>query len=146
MPTLALTTSTDAQHRCSALLSALIHPSHQGMQVTRPRCLITASTSLYAPLSIVSLLPMPLWISFAITSDHHSHQSLHIRLPFLLSTFLFILSIPFGIHCLISYTTFQYLSPFSTIFSYTASLSVMPPYAHSFPCSLNSTTNLEHLE
>ena len=53
--------------------------------------------------------------------------------PFLLSTFLFILPIPFRFHCLISCPTFQYLSPFSTIFSYTAALSIMPPYALSFP-------------
>jgi len=75
----------------------------------------------------------PLWISLTITSDHHSHQPLCIRPPFLLSTFLFILSVPFGIHCLISRTTFWYLSPFLIIFNYTASLSVTPPYAHPFP-------------
>src|SRR5882762_2779383 len=53
--------------------------------------------------------------------------------PFLLSTFLFILSIPFRFHCLVPRPTFRYLSPFSTIFSYTASLSITPPYALSFP-------------
>src|SRR5882762_1083680 len=53
--------------------------------------------------------------------------------PFLLSTFLFILPIPFQFHCLIPHPTSQYLPPFLTIFSYTASLSVTSPYAHSFP-------------
>ena len=71
-----------------------------------------------------------LQLYLAITSDHHSHWSLCMRPPFLLNTFLFILSIPFGIHCLIFWTTFQYLFPCLTIFSYTASLSRMPPYAH----------------
>src|SRR5882762_11955405 len=51
--------------------------------------------------------------------------------PFLLSTFLFIFPIPFQFHCLVPCPTSQYLPPFLTIFSYTASLSVMPPYAHS---------------
>src|ERR1700676_635062 len=53
--TVVLTPSTDAQHRHSALLSALTCPSHQGttthMHVMRPRCLITASTPQYAFLS-----------------------------------------------------------------------------------------------
>src|SRR5882762_2468121 len=52
--------------------------------------------------------------------------------PFLLSTFHFILPIPFRFHCLIPHPTSQYLSPFSTIFIYTASLSITPPYALSF--------------
>ena len=63
-PILALTTSADAQHRCSALRSVLIYPSHQGMtthmQVMRPWHLITASTSYYAFLSIILLQPMPI--------------------------------------------------------------------------------------
>jgi hypothetical protein len=105
------------------------------MQVMRPRDLTTALTSHYALLSIISLLPMP--IPFGSISLLHQitiHTGLFILdRPFLLSTFLFILSIPFGIHCLVSHTTFQYLSPFLTIFSYTAFLSVMPSYAHSFP-------------
>src|SRR5882762_8628156 len=53
--------------------------------------------------------------------------------PFLLSTSLFILPIPFQFHCLVPCPTSQYLSPLLTIFSYTASLSVTPPYAHSVP-------------
>ena len=53
--------------------------------------------------------------------------------PLLLSTFSFILSIPFKSHCLIPRPTFQYLSSSSPIFSYTASLSITPPYALSFP-------------
>jgi hypothetical protein len=138
-PTLALTTSTDTQHRCSTLLSALIHPSHQGMtthmQVTRPQRLITASTSHYAPLSIVLPLPMP--ISFESISLLHQITICTglfiLDCPFLLSTFPFILSMPFGIHCLIPHPTSQYLPPFLTIFSYTASLSITPPYAHSSP-------------
>jgi hypothetical protein len=69
----------------------------------------------------------------ATTSEHHSHWSLHNGPPFLLSTFLFILSIPFQIHCLVPRTTSQYLSLLLTISSYTASLSVTPPYPHSFP-------------
>jgi len=117
-PTLVLTTSADTQHRCSALLSALIHLSHQGttthMQVMRPQCLIITSTSHYAFLSIVSLLPMP--ISFGSISLLHRitiRTSLFILdHPFLLSTFLFILSIPFQIHCLKPHPTSQYLSPF----------------------------------
>src|SRR5882762_5847394 len=52
--------------------------------------------------------------------------------PFLLSTFPFILLIPFKSHCLIPRPTSQYLSSFSTIFSYTASLSITPPHALSF--------------
>src|SRR5882762_4631218 len=47
-PTIVLTLSADAQHRRSALLSALINPSHQGttthVQVMRPQHLIHAST------------------------------------------------------------------------------------------------------
>src|ERR1700676_3717113 len=53
--------------------------------------------------------------------------------PLLLSTFSFILSIPFKSHCLVPCPTFQYLSLSSPIFSYTASLSITPPYAPSFP-------------
>src|SRR5882762_11633803 len=53
--------------------------------------------------------------------------------PFLLSTFHFILPILFRFHCLVPHPTSRYLSLFSTIFSYTASLSIMPPYAPSFP-------------
>src|SRR6202790_412498 len=53
--------------------------------------------------------------------------------PLLLSTFLFILSIPFKSHCLVPRPTFQYLSSSSPIFSYIASLSITPPYALSFP-------------
>src|ERR1700676_2292052 len=52
--------------------------------------------------------------------------------PFLLSTFHFILPIPLQFHCLVPCPTSRYLSSFSTIFSYTASLSIMPPYAPSF--------------
>jgi hypothetical protein len=60
-------------------------------------------------------------------------RSFHNNRPLLLSTFLSILPIPFQLHCLVSRSTFQYLSPFSTIFSCTASLSITPPYAPSFP-------------
>jgi hypothetical protein len=69
----------------------------------------------------------------AIISEHHSHRSLHNEPPFLLSTFLFILPIPFQVHCLVPRTTFRYLSLSVTISSYTASILVTPPYAHSFP-------------
>src|SRR5882762_11407815 len=41
--------------------------------------------------------------------------------PFLLSTFHFILPIPFLFQCLVPHPTSRYLSPFSTIFSYIAS-------------------------
>jgi hypothetical protein len=53
--------------------------------------------------------------------------------PLLLSTSRFILPISFKSHCLIPRPTFQYLSSSSPIFSYTASLSITPPYALSFP-------------
>src|ERR1700676_2499101 len=53
--------------------------------------------------------------------------------PLLLSTFSFILSIPFESHCLVPRPNSQYLSLSSPIFSYTASLSITPPYALSFP-------------
>jgi hypothetical protein len=66
------------------------------------------------------------------TSEHHSHRPLHNGPPFLLSTFLFILSIPFQVHCLVPRTISHYLSLSVTISSYTASISVTPPYAHSF--------------
>src|SRR5882762_8323096 len=75
------------------------------------------------PFNSISLIH---WITLCtglFTLDH----------PFLLSTFPSILLIPFRFHCLTSHSTSQYLSPFSTIFSYTASLTIMPPYAPSFP-------------
>src|SRR5882762_4206747 len=56
-----------------------------------------------------------------------------IHCPCLLSTFLFILPIPFQVHCLVPCPTSQYLPPLLTLFSYTASLSVTTPYAHFFP-------------
>jgi hypothetical protein len=89
------------------------------------------------PLNLSIVPPLPMHISFGsyltITSDHHSYRSLHNGPPFLLSTFSFILPIPFGIHCLVPRTTSQSLSLLLTVFSYTASLSATPPYAHSFP-------------
>jgi len=73
-----------------------------------------------------------LWIYLAITLDHHSHQSLCIRPPFLLCTFLFIsLSLWKSLPHTLSH--FPILFLFSTIFSYTASLFVTPSYAHSSP-------------
>ena len=139
MPIVVLTISTDAQHRCSALLPALSCPSHQGttthVQVMRPWCLITASTSHYAFLSIIP--PQSIPIPFDSISLLHwitIRTSLFVLdCPFLLSTLLVILPIPFQFHCLVPHPTSQYLSPFSTIFSYTASLSITPPYAFSFP-------------
>src|SRR5882762_3119124 len=53
--------------------------------------------------------------------------------PLLLNTFPFILPISFKPHCLVPRPTFQYLSSSLPIFSYTASLSITPPYALSFP-------------
>jgi hypothetical protein len=100
--------------------------------VTRPRHLIHATpSSLYLA---VPQTPMhiPFGLYLAIVSEHHSHRSLHNGPPFLLSTFLFILPIPFQVHCLISRTTSRYLSLSVTISSYTASISVTPPYAPSF--------------
>src|ERR1700692_3704428 len=97
MPIVALTLSTDTQHRRSALLSALTCPSHQGTTAHGTRRLITASISQYAFLSIVLPQSMPIpfdsisllhWITIRtglFTLDH----------PFLLSTFCFILPIPF---------------------------------------------------
>src|SRR5882762_3301478 len=87
-PTVALTLSADTQHRHSALLSVLTCPSHQGttahMQVTRPRRLITAFTLplCFPPYRSVTIYAYPLQLYLAITSDHHLHWSLHIRLPF----------------------------------------------------------------
>jgi hypothetical protein len=88
MPILALTTSTDAQHRHSALLSVLIPSitsrhdySRAGHETLTPHhCL---------PLPLCSSLnhfaityAYLLWIYLTITLDHHSHRSLHIRPPF----------------------------------------------------------------
>jgi hypothetical protein len=137
--TLAPIVSADTQHGSPTLPSALIlsitsrheypHASHETSSPHHhlyPR---------FASSPIVP--PTPMHISFGsyltITLDHHSHRSLHNGPPFLLSTFLFILPIPFGVHCLVPHTTSQYLSLPLTIFSYTASLLAMPPYAHSFP-------------
>jgi hypothetical protein len=138
MPTLALTSSADAQHRCSALPSVFI-PSitsrHKYSCASHKTS--TPHHHFLFPLNLSIVPPLPIHISFgsylAIASDHHLHWSLHNGPPFLLSTFLFILSIPFGIHCLVPCTTSQNLSLPLTIFSYTASLSVTPPYAHPFP-------------
>jgi hypothetical protein len=115
------------------------NPSLQGtsthVQVTRPCCLITTSMPPFVSLSIVP--PTSMHISFgpylAITSDHHLHRSPHNGPPFLLSTFPFILPIPFWVHCLVPRTISQYLSLPLTISSYTASLLVTPPYVHLFP-------------
>src|SRR6202051_4680812 len=92
-------------------------------------------SSPYAFHSIVPLQPMP--IPFGSISLIHRiiicTSLFTIDRPFLLSTFRFILPIPFQSHCLVPRPTCQYLSSSSPIFSYTASLSIMPPYAHSFP-------------
>src|SRR5882762_6213290 len=105
------------------------------MQVTRPQCLITASTSRYALHSIVlpQSMPIPFDSILLLHQITICTGLFTLDRPFLLSTFHFILPIPLQFHCLIPCPTFQYLSSFSTIFSYTASLSIMPPYAHSFP-------------
>jgi hypothetical protein len=87
-PSVALTFSADAQHRRSALLSALTCPSHQGttthVLVTRPQCLIhTFTLPLCFPLyRSVTTYAYPLRLHLARTSDHHSHRSLHNRPPF----------------------------------------------------------------
>jgi len=87
-PSVALTFSADAQYRRSALLPALTCPSHQGttahVQVTRPRRLIyTFTLPLCVPLyHSTTTYAYPLQFYLANTSDHHSHRSLHIRLPF----------------------------------------------------------------
>src|SRR5882762_3549887 len=93
-PIVVLTISADAQHRCSALLSALTCPSHQGM---RSRRLITASTSQYTFLPIVLPLLMPIPFN-SISLLHWITICTGLFLldrPFLLSTFLFILPISF---------------------------------------------------
>src|SRR5882762_11823651 len=88
MPTVALTLSADAQYRCSAPLSALIYPSHQGtidhVQVTRPRRLYTipAFPLCLSPYRSITTYAYPLWLYLAHILDHHSHRSLHNRLPF----------------------------------------------------------------
>src|ERR1700676_1240335 len=88
MPIVVLTISADAQHRRSALLSALACPSHQGtsahVQVMRPQRLIhTFTLPLCFPLyHSVTTYTYPLRLYLARISDHHSHQSLHNRPPF----------------------------------------------------------------
>jgi len=106
MPSGALTFSADAQHRHSALLSALTCPSHQGttahVQITRPRCLIHTFTlplcfPLYRSTTTYAYL---LWLYLARISDHHSHRSLHNRPPFaieylsLYPSYLLLVSLP----------------------------------------------------
>ena len=88
MPIVVLTLSTDDQHRRSALLSVLTCPSHQGttahVQVTRLQRLVTAFTPplCFPPYHSATIYAYPLRFYLAITSDHHSHRSLHIRPPF----------------------------------------------------------------
>jgi len=100
-PTIALTFSADAQHRHSALLSALTCPSHQGMtthvQVTRPRCLITTSTLplCFPPYRSTTTYAYP-FDSISLIYRITIRTGLFIiDRPLLLSTFLFILPIPF---------------------------------------------------
>jgi hypothetical protein len=100
--------------------------------VTRLCRLIPMPSSSLYPIVPQTPMPIPFGSYLATLSDHHSHQSLHNGLSFLLSTFLFTLSIPFRVHCLVPRTTSYYLSLSITISSYTASLSVTPPYAHLF--------------
>jgi len=127
----ALTFSADAQHRRSAPLSALTYPSHQGttahVQVTRSRRLIHTTTLplCFPPYRSTTIYAYPLWLYFTITSDHHSHWSLHNRPPFsieylsLYPSYPLIVSLPrISFHFSIS------LPLFSTIFSHTASLSM----------------------
>jgi hypothetical protein len=121
--------SADARHGHPALPSALI-PSI----TCKSRDLDASSFPLTHSSDYLITIYAYLFQSYlAITSDHHSHWSIHNGPPFLLSTFLFIPPISFQVHCLVPCTTSQYLSLPLTIFSYTASLLVMPPYAHSFP-------------
>jgi hypothetical protein len=139
MPTSVLTISADTQHRRSALPSALISfitSRHKYSRASHETS--TPHHCSHFPLNcssdyLTDIYAYPLQSYLAITSDHYSHRSLHNGPPFLLSTFLFILPIPFGIHCLVSHTISQYHSPPLTISSYTASLSATPPYAHPFP-------------
>ena len=73
----------------------------------------------------------PLWISLAITSDHHSHWSLHIRPRFYWVSFSLSFLSPLEFTAL--YLVPPFNIPFLTLFSYAAFLSVTSPYAHSFP-------------
>jgi hypothetical protein len=134
MPTLAPIASADAQHGRPALPSALSISRRLRSRDSHE----TSSPHLCHSLTLSTIIPqtpmhIPFGLYLAITSEHHSHRSLHNGPPFLLSTFLIILSISFRIHCLVSRTTFHYLSLSVTISSYTASILVTPPYAHSFP-------------
>jgi len=105
------------------------------VQVTRPRCLNKTFTfPLCFPLyRSATTYAYPLRLYLARTSDHHSHRSIHNRPPFsieylsLYPSYLLLVSLPR------TSSHFSISIPFSTIFSYTASLSTTPPYAPSFP-------------
>jgi len=106
------------------------------MQVTRPSTPNHYSTLPLCSLPIVPLqtYAYPLQLYLAHTSDHHSHRSLHIRLTFsIVVSFALSFLSPSSIHCLVPAPLLNISSPFSTVFSYTASLSITPPYAPSFP-------------
>ena len=90
--TLALMPNTDAQHcyqRSPALhikARPLTRPRRLYITFTLPLCFSSyRSTTTYA---------YPLWLYLAQTSDHHSHQSLHIRPPFSIEYLLLYPSYP----------------------------------------------------
>src|SRR6202051_4901750 len=127
MPSIALTTSADAQHKRSAPLPAPTCPSHQGttahVQVTRPRRLIHTSTlplcfPLYRSATTYAYL---LWLYLARISDHHSHWSLHNRPPFAIE---YLSLYPFyPVLVSLPRTSSHFPISFPPIFSYTASRS-----------------------
>ena len=139
MPILVLTTSADAQHRCSALLSVLIpsitsrhNYSHAGHKTSTPHhCLhlplcfpLNHSTMIYA---------YPLWLYLTITSDHHLHRSLHIRPPFsieylsLYPSYPLLVSLPHtSSHSSISFSLLNYVWLHSFLIHNTTICSLFP--------------------
>src|SRR5882762_9171552 len=126
--------STDAQHRYQR--SSIHHIKAQPITCRSrdPDASTLSFPSHYASFSIAPL--QPIHISFPSISLTHRTTIptglFTIDRPLLLSTSRFILPISFESHCLIPRPTFRYLSLSSPIFSYTASLSITPPYALSF--------------
>jgi hypothetical protein len=131
-PTLSLKCSSLALTPDTA--SASISSRHQESRASHETSSPHPCHSLIS-LSIVPQTPMhiPSGSYLAITSEHHSYQSFHNGPPFLLTISPFILPVPFWVHCLVPRTIPHYLSLSVTISSYTASILVTPPYAHSFP-------------
>jgi hypothetical protein len=102
------------------------------VQVTRLRRLIHTSTlplcfPLYRSATTYAYL---LWLYLARISDRHSHRSLHNRPSFAIE---YLSLYPFYLLLVSSPRTSSHFPISLPIFSYTASLSITPPYALSFP-------------